>query len=117
MEEFLNKFASEHRNADDSFLRDCRSLFTETIDIVWNGVGRKAFRLGRALNAAVFDSVMVGLARRLRRLGSVDPESFAHAYETLLSDPEYVQAVSRSTADEAFVFLRLDKAIASFAEI
>lgn len=117
MEEFLNKFASEHRGAATSFLRDNRSLFIETIEVVWAGIERKAFRLGRALNAAAFDSVMVGLARRIRHVGTVDPQLFAQAYAALLSDPEYVQAVSRSTADEAFVSLRLRKATASFAEI
>jgi hypothetical protein len=116
MAEFLNKFASEHRHPGTAFLEDCRLLFVETIDAVWVGLERKAFRLGRALNAAVFDSVMVGLARRIRDSGAVDPKQFARAYEALLTDPEYVQAVSRSTADEAFVSLRLYKATKYFAK-
>jgi hypothetical protein len=116
MAEFLNKFASEYRDPDAAFLEDCRSLFVETIDVVWAGIERKAFRLGRALNAAVFDSVMVGLARRIRNSGPVDPKQFAHAYEALLADPDYAQAVSRSTADEAFVSQRLRKATKYFAK-
>jgi hypothetical protein len=117
MAEFLNKFASEYRGAGPVFLQECRSLFVETIELIWEGIERKAFRLGRALNAAVFDSVMVGLARRIRNHPGVDPKQFARVYEALLADPKYVQAVSRSTADEAFVSQRLDKATEYFAKL
>jgi len=117
MTEFLNKFANTHRNADTSFLRDCRLLFESTIDMAWDALGRKAFRPERALNAAVFDSVMVGLARRIHNHRAVDPTKFSEAYEKLLSDNGYVEATSRSTADETFVSLRLRKAAECFAEI
>ncbi len=117
MAEFLNRFAETHRNADTSFLRDCRLLFESTIDVAWNALRRKAFRSERALNAAVFDSVMVGLARRVRNRGAVDLKRFANAYDRLLSDGEYIEAVSRSTSNETFVSLRLRKATECFAEI
>jgi hypothetical protein len=85
--------------------------------VIWPGLQRKAFRLGGALNAAVFDSVMVGLARRIHDRGPIHPQAFASAYEKLLSDAEYMQAVSRSTADQAFVSLRLHKATESFTKL
>jgi hypothetical protein len=59
----------------------------------------------------------VGLARRIRNHPGVDPKQFARVYEALLADPKYVQAVSRSTADEAFVSQRLDKATEYFAKL
>jgi hypothetical protein len=117
MAEFLNVFATTYAQAESSFLDNCQSLFTTTIDVVMKGVGKKAFRIGHALNAAVFDSVMVGLARRIRAGRSVDAAQFAKAYEKLLSDKDYAQAVSRSTADEAFVSLRLTKATTQFASL
>jgi hypothetical protein len=117
MAEFLNKFTSKYKDASANFRQDCRSLFTSTLDVIWSGLQRKAFRLGGALNAAVFDSAMVGLARRIHDRGPIDPHAFASAYEELLSDAEYMQAVSRSTADEAFVSLRLRKATESFTKL
>ena len=115
MAEFLNKFASRHRNADAAFLQECRLLFIRTTNVAWAGLGRKAFRLGRAMNAAVFDSAMVGLAHRIHNDGLINPEKFASIYGELLSDAEYMQAVSRSTADKEFVSLRLRKATERFA--
>jgi hypothetical protein len=37
------------------------------------------------------------------------------AYEELLADTDYLEAVSRSTADEAFVLRRIEKATLAFA--
>jgi hypothetical protein len=106
-----------HSQAEPAFLDRCQALFTSPIDIVLKGVGKKAFRLGHGLNAAVFDSVMVGLARRINDGRPVDAKKFAEAYDKLLSDKDYVQAVSRSTADKAFVSMRLDKATSQFASL
>lgn len=117
MAEFLNIFATMHSQAEPAFLDRCQALFTSPIDIVLKGVGKKAFRLGHGLNAAVFDSVMVGLARRINDGRPVDAKKFAEAYDKLLSDKDYVQAVSRSTADKAFVSMRLDKATSQFASL
>jgi len=117
MAEFLNLFAGKHQMPDHDFLDDCAHLFISTIEVVWSTLGRKSFRLGRALNAAVFDSVMVGLSRRLQDDAPVAADMFLTAYEELLLDPDYLAAVSRSTADESFVSLRLEKATERFARI
>jgi hypothetical protein len=117
MQEFLNKFAGKHQDAARTFLDDCRFLFESTIDVIWKALGYKAFRPERALNAAVFDSVMVGLARRIRNREAVELDKLKEAYSELLSDKEYVEATSRSTANEAFVSSRLQKATEYFAEI
>jgi uncharacterized protein with ParB-like and HNH nuclease domain len=117
MAEFLNKFVNRNQNANEEFLGLCRRQFERAIDLCWQALGNKAFRPERALNAAVFDSVMVGLARRLQKEVPINPAQFAEAYYGLLADNEYSESVSRSTADEHFVSLRLKKAAESFAAL
>ncbi len=117
MAEFLNKFTARNKNPNPEFLQNCRSLFRITIDLVYESVGAKAFRRERSFNAAVFDSVMVGLSEALQMKPSLDKSKVADAYHRLLADKEYTEATSRSTADESFVSLRLEKAIEHFATI
>ncbi|MFY9569964.1 MAG: DUF262 domain-containing protein, partial [Blastocatellia bacterium] len=74
MVEYLNKFAMRHRFASTQFLEDAAAVFSTTIDVIWAAFGPEAFRPERSLNAAVFDSVMVGIAFRLRTGAIVDTE-------------------------------------------
>ncbi len=117
MSEFLNKFTGRNKNPSNEFLELCGSIFKTTVDLMYKALGEKAFRPERALNAAVFDSVMVGLGERVRKNKIVEPVKIAKAYQELLADKTYLETVSRSTADESFVSSRLEKAINSFASI
>jgi len=114
MEEFLSKFAGRNRRPDELYLEGLSGLFRECCDIFWEALGRDAFRPTRALNAAVFDSCMVGLARRIKDGRPVQPNKVREIYEALLKDTQYFQATSRSTADEAFVVRRLTRAQEAF---
>jgi hypothetical protein len=111
MSEFLNKFASRYRNARTDFLDEMHRRFISAIDLAWSALERRAFRPERALNAAVFDSVMVGLSRLIEKIPDAKPEEVRVRYEELLRDKDYIEAVSRSTADEAFVSQRIAKAV------
>jgi len=116
MEEFLNKFMAKHQNADDAFLERVREAFSRTVRAFWRALGREAFRPGKTLNAAVFDSAMVGLATRLATDEAISDAEVRDRYRGLIADSEYFAATSRSTSDDAFVKLRLTKAIAAFAQ-
>jgi uncharacterized protein with ParB-like and HNH nuclease domain len=117
MKEFLNKFSQSHRKADESFLKAAQNEFTNTIDVVFKSVGPRAFRPIGPINAAVFDSVMVGLARRLDNAKLPDPPNVKDAYFQLLEDLEYQALVSQSTSDENNVRLRIKKATEKFSQI
>jgi uncharacterized protein with ParB-like and HNH nuclease domain len=65
LNEFLNTFTRLHRNLQNSQSPQLAITFKTTIDIVNRSIGKSAFRSQRVLNAAIFDSIMVGLARRL----------------------------------------------------
>lgn len=118
MGEFLNKFAASHRSIDSSELDQLRTTFTNTVDLFSTSLDSKPFRLTKSLNVAVYDSCMIGLASRLADSKKLQPNAkqVQSAYKALLADPEYIEPVSRSTADEAFVSKRLMLAIKYFAE-
>ncbi len=114
MHEFLNKFSQKQHNADDTFLTGAQTVFMNTINIVWHSIGKKAFRPIAGINAAVFDSVMVGLARRNKKALIENYEEVRKAYDELLTDTEYMRLVSQSTSDENNVSTRLKKATEKF---
>ena len=118
MSEFLTKFVGRRRNPDVDFLQDSESIFTETMGAFANAMGKRAFRPERALNAAVFDSMSVGLARRIASSGRTPSrEQLEEAHSDLLEDKEYIDSVSRWTSDERFVKTRMKKAIDRFAAL
>ena len=117
IKEFLNKFTQKHRKEDDEFLSKCENIFMETIDIAFQSIGGRAFRPERALNTAVFDSVMIGLAKGLVNNAPVNHGQIREVYYTLLDHPDYVEAVSQATSDEKNVNDRLRIATEAFANI
>lgn len=117
LSEFLNKYAGKHRNPTEARLSSDAALFKSTIDNFDAALTTRPFRLTTSLNVAVFDSCMVGLAKRLTATKKPpDKTNVRKAYHALLSDKEYMEAVSRSTADPIFVNRRLKKAADAFSE-
>lgn len=107
MGEFLNRFARRHRHPEQSFLDSCGSLFCSTIETVFASLGKNAFRPERALNAAVFDAVMVSLANRTKQGLANDHDNVKNTYEALLADNDFKSSVSDGTSDTANVEKRL----------
>lgn len=117
MKEFLNRFTARHRNPESDLIREWEKIFVHTIGVAWEGLGRGAFRPTGAINAAVFDSVMVGLATRLSTGPLQSMEQFREAYGRLLKDADYMEAVSRATSDEASVETRMGRAVSAFEHV
>jgi hypothetical protein len=117
MNNFLNVFAAEMNKVPAEKLERLGATFLMTIKVVETAIGDRAFRLVRALNAAVFESVMVGIAKRLECGDAVDSTKVSVAYENLLQNGAYRQAVERSTANEDNVRTRLALATEAFAEV
>ncbi len=67
MRAFLNRYMGRNSNLDHQSADEIRGVFAPAIEVAQLAFGTRAFKPQRALNAAVFDSVMVGLARRLSR--------------------------------------------------
>ena len=116
---FLNDFAESYREPGQQFIQDGKDLFSDVVERFHHALGRQAFRTERSrqLNAAVFDSMAVGLARRIARRGHTTPDAVREAYQCLLADSEYITSVSLGTAQDIAVRTRIAKSVAVFGDI
>src|SRR5690242_2324187 len=115
MKDFLNRYMAKNRNLEHQSEQELTRIFEATANAIEQGIGVKAFRPVRAINAAVIDSLMVGVAHRLaegeiRRLDQLERH-----YRSLLSNEAYRNAIETGTSQEANVKDRLDLAIKEFA--
>lgn len=117
MSTFLNSSMEEWRAILKDDAQRFRSLFLDTVKAAHSLLGQKPFRPERALNAAVFNSVMVGLAARLAKGPVTSGPCLAAAYNALLSEPSYASAYRRATADEENVRTRMNCAIEAFSSV
>ena len=114
MNEFLNASIEKLVARGETEIPALEQLFRSTIDFIHSAIGPSAFKPERAINAAVYDSVMVATAKRLASARPPSVEAFRAAYAALLRGEEYSNLVSRATADEANVSRRLELAIQAF---
>ena len=114
---FLNRFMKHHRDLLPARAKEMANLFALTVEAVFRAVGPGAFRPSRALNAAVFDSVMVGVTRRLSKNRILDSARLKQAYDDLVKNPLFLEACGRGTAGEERVRERLRLADEAFSQI
>jgi len=113
---FLNKFMASNRNLEKYSKKALTTLFNETIKHFADEFSNKAFRMERAFNAAIFDSMMVGLAERMKK-GKPSSAKFKEAYQNLLDDEEYIANIKAGTSDLKNIEDRIKSAIAAFSKI
>ena len=119
MKDFLNKVMGRRRDASKRQLKEMAAAFDGTIGVIYEAIGTNAFRPKGALNAAVFDSVCVAVARHLEakdaRVRASYISSLNSKYEKLIGSQVYLDLVNKSTADEDSVQKRLELAYAGLA--
>jgi len=113
MRDFLDDFAEDYNKATPQKLAALKALFAQTIKACWDAKGRAAFRPVRSLNAAVFEAVMLGVAKRVARRPATDNE-LAQSYDDLMADNTFMRACERATAVEESVRIRQTRAIKAF---
>lgn len=115
MANFLDKYLEDYKDITERDQRAKRQMFVSTVGAIHTAIGpRKAFRPDNALNAAVFDAVMVGCATLLNTSRTFDAGHIERAYDDLLADGEFQSAYKRATADDESVKTRLNKAVHYF---
>ena len=114
LKHFLNDFMRKNRNLEKYNRSDLSNLFVNTINLLVEAVGRDVFRKGTAINAAFFDSVMIGVANRLKS-SNMNAEECRERYMELIKDSQYLEYTLTSTADEKQIKGRIKKAIEFFA--
>jgi len=117
MKEFLNDSMEKLIKRGRDIIGKLQNLFIETIDFINAVLCNKAFRIERVINAAVFDSVMVGTAKRLKSGSKPKKSDFLSAYSELLKNEEYITLVSQSTSDESNIEKRLEFATSAFEDL
>ena len=109
----MNNFMARNRNFEILSKDVLSTLFHKNIDLIARTIGNKAFRIGKPLNAAAFDGVMVGLAERLKNSPISDYE-FIECYNLLIEDEGFISTTKGGTSDERTVEERIKLSIEAF---
>ena len=115
--EFINQFALNNRNPSQDFLSKCERKFKETIAVIYQALADKAFKPEGSLNTAAYDSVMVGVARRLDAGPITDLSALSSTYGQLFQNTSYRFGIERATADKENVSVRLRESTAAFSTV
>ena len=120
LKKFLNDVVSTHREEGQHQHSDLKSSFELATKLILDGHGKNALSVsGRQVNAALAEVILEGLVRRLIKKSDDIPseEAVAEAIKKIKGNRDIVEAVSKSTADEAQVEKRIRLARAAFSEI
>jgi hypothetical protein len=117
MKEFLNRYMASNRDLQKQPEEDLRRIFETTVSTILRIIGVRAFRPKNAVNAAVLDSVMVGVASRQASGLTTSDESLKAAYAALLASSQFQDATTKATADEENVRKRVQLAKEFFAGV
>lgn len=118
MEGALNQYMGSNRRLQRHTREQLIQAFVPTIESISNALGTVAFRPIRAINAAVFDAVMVGVANRLATVAPrIDSEQMKTTYFALLENESFKTAYESSTSAEEKVRDRIRLAEEAFAGI
>lgn len=115
LKQFLNDYMELNRHISSDKARILDDVVYNTLEVVSEALGDKPFRPERGLNTAVFDSVMVGVATRVRMGPHITPAEVRRGYDWLLRDESYQSSYKRATADERNVHTRMELAIGTFS--
>ena len=118
MKEFLNRHIAKNRHLKLHSANQLTQVFTKAIELIHAYLDNKPFRPKRHLNAAVLDSVMVGVAKRLEKGGICDREGFRKQYQSLLENEEFSAITTAGgTAGQESVRQRIQMATDAFRDL
>ena len=117
MKEFLNRYMATNRNFGRQSAPILTEIFENTVDSILRAIGERAFRPRSVVNAAVLDSVMVGVASAIALGDSVSDATLKASYDSRLDNKRYLALVKSSTADEENVQQRINLAKNAFATV
>lgn len=115
LKSFLSHFLEEHREIESSFGDALSKTFSNTIMRINSSIGSKAFRPRTAINAACYDSIMVGLAIRLQKNKPILDKEIKTIYNLLLENTEYLTLISDTTSAQKNVQSRMEISIRAFS--
>jgi len=85
MKDFLNRYMASNRNLQKQGETELCQIFVKTTETILEGIGNKVFRTGRAVNAAVVDSLIALVVNsdylRAIKIGALQEESVAERHQ------------------------------------
>lgn len=114
---FLNDFTATHRHWNAATGPAFEEQFRDSVRVIAASLGRRAFRPVRAVNTAVADAVLCGVAHRLSLDGAPDSAAWVPAWERLKAGLETDDLVSGGTAHLDRVRRRILLAREAFAPV
>ena len=115
MKQFLNDHLRSNRDLCRYSESEIREAFESTVKTILSKLGPKAFKPVRAVNAALLDSLMVAIARRLEQ-GPIHGE-IRSEYNTLLTTDRFRDSIFAGTSQSDSVLTRIDLATRAFASV
>lgn len=117
MKEFLNWFMFRNRQLQRFPANLLYQIFWRTTKTIAETIGPQAFKPKRAVNAALCDAVMVGVARRFVKGEVKKPDQFAEKFRELLKSESFQSAINSATTDEENLRHRLKTATDVFGKV
>ena len=104
LKDFMSKSMNQLNKRTQPQLDDFKALFVNTCERAQAAMGQRPFHITSGLNTAVYDSMMVGIARN----PEASPEKIKLMHETLLANGEYKKSVRDATTDVDVVRKRME---------
>ena len=106
---FLNEFMDKNRNISKENQQEWNLLFSNTLSVVLKNIGASFPRTSKskAFNRAVFESVMVAVAK-LNHDDRLNTYNLKAKYEILIKNQEYIDSVTSQTSDKKKYRTRID---------
>jgi uncharacterized protein with ParB-like and HNH nuclease domain len=104
MNEFLSTFMEDHQNPKSEDLQNMKEIFIDTISLVNDKIGPRAFRPKGNINTAAFDSIVYIIATNKKSLKN----NLDQCVDALFKDKDYIKAINQATTDPETIKLRFD---------
>ena len=117
---FLNTYMGSNRHLETRSEKELGLAFESTMETIHKHLGPNAFKPPQSngrFTAAVFDSVAVGVAKRLERGDIQNAKALKSRYDSLFENEDYREATFAGTAHTAAAKQRLTIAIEAFVDV
>lgn len=120
LKNFLNEFCAEHHNIDEKTILTWKREFLSSVESINYLFGIKAFKsldsdiqpIGKAMNSALFDAVMVNFSKMslsLDKVEGVDKAAFLVRFQAFTEKPEFKSAITSGTSAKSLVDYRINE--------
>lgn len=103
MKIFLNNFMDTHQSLDDSKCQEFSRQFIETIERIYDAIGKQAFRPNKRISGAVYDAVMVAILENK----NLEKDEIKKRHSILINDDIFLEVCRRRTTDDSNVRERI----------